>query len=206
MTSFETIKNPIFKVHWAGWEADTLSLQRNGWQISAEQDMMRMAIRFAFKHEAYRIYGVSDLVSELDVMGYHGRFNPKMTGTFREFPTVTIRHMASNIDVIVHTNFSSFTPINAVPEFLTQERKHIDDFKLFRPIDKINEIVIARPNAEGLLQEILKLQDPKQAEIREKRRKEFRRFNSIMEGMSFDDASKIALPSSDIVAQIVAVA
>jgi hypothetical protein len=202
MTSFETIRNPIFRLYWAGWEADTLRLQREGWQISMEQEVHYCRMRVAIKHPQFQMYGLSRSI-EFDFMGYgspHGYIQQ-----MREFPVIAIDKMASNFTVTMIADMSTFQPVSAVPEFSMMERKHIDDFKIFKPLDQVKEIIIARPNVKELLDQIIAQQDPKQAELRDKRRKELRKIGRALEGMRPEDI-EIIKPDEELVAQIVAVA
>lgn len=128
--NYQTIKNPIFKIEWAGWESDTLRLQNNGWEISVEQDVAYRRMRFAIRNDRFRIYGVSTMIDELDYMDMTNRHY------YTEFPTVRVQHMASKFEVIIQADFSKFEPIDATPMFSTQERKSLEDFKIFRQIGR----------------------------------------------------------------------
>lgn len=88
---------------------------------------------------------------------------------------------------------SAFNPVDAEPRLLLTEVRSIEDFKIFRPLAKKKEIIVPRESVSELLERIHQLQDPKQAELREKRRKEFRKFNR--------EVNEYEL-ATDIVAQI----
>lgn len=47
------------KLHWAGWETDTLRLQAAGWQLSAEQDCQRDAMRIGLQHTRHDCQGIT---------------------------------------------------------------------------------------------------------------------------------------------------
>lgn len=162
-----------------------------------EQNVYRMSMSVCIRHPRFQIYGISSPFE----MDYY-RFDSM--ARMDTFPVVQIRNMASNLQVIVQADFSTFQPIDARPELVTSEKKHIDDFKIFRPLNAIQEIVVAQPSVKDLLDKIVAQQDPKQAEIREKRRKKARRFDRIMEGIPLEE--QIIKPSEEIVAQIVAIA
>jgi len=196
------ITSPITKVRWAGWESNTHQLQRTGWQISAEQESHKHSIRFAFKHPNFRIYGISQSVDL--AMYWDNTFHHK--NPFATLPVIDINYMASRMEVVLYDDLTKFEPIDATPSFNTMERKNIEDFMIFRPIGNAKEIIIAEPEVSGLLDMILKKQDPKQEEIREKKRKEWRRFISKIneEGMRID-YEKIEDNRNNIVAQLITV-
>jgi len=166
-----------------------------------EQDVYRMALRVAIRHPKFRMYGISRHVPEFNFMKY-----ADMSYGQAEFPMVDLQYMASDLQVIIHGDLSSFEPVNAVPEFIqAPERKHIEDFKIFRPLNAIKEIVVARPQVSDLLEQIIQKQDPKQQEIREKKRRDMRKIARSLEGMTLDQIELIK-PDEELVAQIVAVA
>jgi hypothetical protein len=72
-------------------------------------------------------------------------------------------------------SMEAFTPVDARPSVTLEPAKHIDDFNIFRPLAKSEQIIIPDESVSDLLERIHKMQDPQQLEIREKRRKELRR-------------------------------
>lgn len=170
------ILNPVLKMHWAGWESDTLTLQRAGWQLSANQDVEMSAIYFAIKHPVLKLYGISDRIMR-EYLYYE---QPSAYFNGKQYPDIpiTIRSMAS--DIQVHTmvdNISNFKPVDAKPVFVDMEIKSLEDFKIFAPINIPKHKILIDPNdTQRMLARILELQSPKQAEIREKRNKEIREF------------------------------
>lgn len=202
-SNFATLKNPIFRLYWAGWESDTLKLQSNGWQISTQQDVYRNSIRFAVHHPKFQISGMTDPVDfYFRGMNQHEMFS-------MNFPPVTLRWMASHFEVRMHvtnTEMMNWDAIDATPAIIDQQVKTLEDFKIFRPLNPINEIIIPQADVSMLLDDILKKQDPKQKEIRDRMRKDSMRFNRMIEGMDLNEIGKLVQPTSDIVAQIVAVA
>lgn len=167
------ILNPILKLHWAGWEATTPTLQRAGWEISVEQDIQYRTIQFVLRHSVYKIYALTDRI-DLDYMEVARiPFN-----TVLENMVINVIYMSSKLEVRAHMNPLRFSPLNAEPEYNTCfEFKDIEDFKIFAPIQiPQHKIIIDPNNAELMLSRILELQDPKQKEIRYKRRKEITKF------------------------------
>jgi len=198
--NFPKISSPMVKVLWAGWESDTFTLQRAGWQISAEQDISSMRFRLAIKHPNFRIYGLGDLMD-------YGEYAEFKDNVYRQYPPVHIKYMASRMDIHVYDNLSNMNPIDCEPQFNIKETqvKSIEDFMIFRPINKANEIIVPDFQVRELLDLILKKQDPKQAEIRENKRKEWRKFTRQV-----NDAETISVEQNldnrnDIVAQLICI-
>jgi hypothetical protein len=160
-------------VHFAGWESDTLTLQRAGWQFSANQDVKRSELQFVLKHEVLKIYGLSQKISRFEYAHY---FRDNLHGF--TLPVIEVKSISCDLKVIAMANIASFVPINAQPIFNhIFNPRNIDDFKIFASIRKPEHQIIIDPNdTQKLLNRVLELQSPKQAEIREKRNKEIRNF------------------------------
>lgn len=95
--------------------------------------------------------------------------------------------------------FDEFSPIDATPSYVHQKEQSIKDFKLFTPMVKTKEIIMGPQNVNEALDFLLKLQDPKQKEIREARRAEKDR-QETRQLLSGDDSS-----NEEFVAQLVLV-
>jgi hypothetical protein len=197
--NYHRISSPRTKILWAGWESDISRLQEQGWQISAEHDIYSMNYRFALKHPSFRIYGITEPVrfdSYYDGLIQSG--NP-----FGDLPIINVRFMASRLDIRLNDDLSKFTPIDTQPSFIEYKEKSIEDFMIFRPIGKANEIILVEQEVPELLDLILKKQSPQQAEIREKKRKEWRKFTTEINGCSIIDYEKIEDNRNNIVAQLI---
>jgi hypothetical protein len=189
------LKNPIIKVYWAGWQSNTHELQRNGWQLSIEEDFYSMRFRVALKHPQYKMYGISHPCS----YDYQRSMNDM---AWQALPEIPMNHMVSEMRINIMDNLANFKPIDAEPQIIHNEIKSIEDMKLFKPINHSKDIVIAPANVNELLESVLKQQDSKQMEIREKKRKEWNRF----QGQMIEDYEKYKEQlneNNDIVAQII---
>jgi len=206
--SFPRISSPITKVYWAGWESDTLRLQKAGWELSTEQDIYRQSIRMAFRNTGYNIYGISNPISREECLDMKSMFingHPRSDLVFNYFPPLTINYMASRMHVELREHSMEFMPIDATPAFETREVKSIEDFQIFRPIGNPKELIVTPDSVPELLELIMKKQDPKQFEIREKKRKEWRKFTrEINQAESISVEERID-PASSIVAQLITI-
>lgn len=166
--------NPICPVHFAGFESDTLRLQRAGWQISAEQLVNRHAIRLALKFEPARVFALTNAVSMKDFYEWDQR------GRSVSCPIgFHVQHIANDMrfQIMPMSYRPSFAPIDATPAFEERQEVRFEDLIPFRPLSiDAPEIVIAQADVSELLDAIIKKQDPKQKEIRERvRRDEWRK-------------------------------
>jgi hypothetical protein len=159
-----------------------------------------MRFRVAIKHPHYRVYGLSDLLPFDQYYEVLSSQNP-----FKELPFINIMHMASRMEINLMDNLSNFNPVDCVPSFTEMERKSIEEFSIFRPIAKQNEFVIPKHSVPELLGMIVDLQKPIQADIREKRRKEWRRFAREINQAERIDYEQIQDNREEIVAQLITV-
>lgn len=158
--------NPILKVHWAGWESNTLRLQKAGWQCSVEEDPMYRSIRIAIKHPAFKMYGISNSI----------QYDRKLVfESYIKHITIPIHYMASEMRIQIMSDLSAFRPIDAEPQFIETEMKSIKDYKMFRPLENIPEIIVEPPTVSELLDKIIEYQSPKMVELRKRMLQEKRK-------------------------------
>jgi hypothetical protein len=151
------ILNEPCEVHFAGFRTDTYRLQQAGWQLSMEQDIARMSIRLAMRFEPARLYMVSNAVEHFYLQ--HGCVRP----------VFHVQHCASNITVQLMESSFDFEPIDATPAYVTTERKSIEDFGIFAPLQTRTEEILVEPQSVAeCLELIKKLQAPDLAAIRKR--------------------------------------
>jgi hypothetical protein len=144
------LQSAPIKVVWCGFESDTLTLQRCGWKISAEQDVMSMNVRIAIKHPFKSLYGVSKMTR----MYFEDTFHERGYGIFE------INDITSNYQVQLLERSFNFKPIDAEPAYI--ESHPMEHFAFFREplLNPEHSIVVADQSVEELLNKILELQDP----------------------------------------------
>lgn len=147
------------RLHWAGWTADTYSLQRAGWSLSAHQDVASMTMQLAFRAPGEGGYGVSSRVP-WEYMRERDNFAPMDLGADIRF--------GRSVDFHV-TELPNFRAIDALPQMMERRRTSLEDFAHFHsPLVRTQEIVIPEESVEELMSRILKLQQPDRTErIRE---------------------------------------
>lgn len=149
------------RIHFAGWHTTLLDLQQHGGSLSAEQDMQRMGIRIAMTHRDLKMRGITESVDD-----YHFFGDPLQFGRPLDFH---VRYMANDLVVQMMDNLSMFRPIDAMPQFITTERKSIDDFGIFAtPLVRTQELIVEPETVMELLEKIKAMQSPEQFEIRKR--------------------------------------
>jgi hypothetical protein len=195
MQSFPRIINPISTVHFAGFESTTYRLQKEGWQLSMEQSYEHASLRLAMKHERARLYAISAPVE-------YQYFHYMKTRYGSEPPPITfnIIHMSGSIQLhLPQSRPVSFMAIDATPTWSEDRVVSFEDAIPFRPLNaEAPEIIVPPQSVPELMELVLKLQDPKQAEIRKNRRRE-----AWAAGERAHYDSQGYNPASDIQAQII---
>ncbi len=154
------------EVIFAGFRSDTRSLQQAGWQLSMNQDIYGHRIQLAMHHPGAGLYMLADEVR------YHFIDSGRESSFQQSYPQpirFIIRHCSSKIMVQVMMDFAQFRPIDAEPQYITSERKTIEDFKIFAsPLVRTEEIIIEPQSVAECLDLIRKMQSPELAAIRKR--------------------------------------
>jgi hypothetical protein len=201
--SFLKTHNPVCPVFFAGFESNTYALQKAGWALSMEQLVDRAACRLAMKHEASRIFAISHPVSYERM---HFMAQPMGAG-WREVPPLRFDIMwmgtGASFRIFAEPRSMNFQAVDAMPSFeQTTKEIRFEDAIPFRPLNNdAPEIVIAKQSVQELMELILKIQDPVQKDIRERRRKEAWRASE--DGNQYSEGYR---PQADILAQVISIA
>ncbi len=172
---FPRLINQPVRILWAGFETDTLKLQRSGWQLAAEENRDRLSIRIAMKHPELKLYGITQEVDR-------DRFAFDMYKQDQHL-VLQMQYIGNDIRELSITNrygFENFHPIDAEPVYGMYDSptaRSIDDFQLFKPLSKVKEkeIIVPSESVSELLDRIHALQKPKQDEIRKRKSREYRK-------------------------------
>lgn len=158
-------------------------------------------IRLAMKHPGFGVFAISnrqdfDYYALADYVQAHQML--------AEFGFDIVR-MANKIQVerILDRGFNNFKAVDCTPTFHQREIKDLEDLIPFRPVG--GDLVYVDPNdTAALLEFIKKNQEPKQAEIRERIRKENDR-RMLNMGRAIETGQKVEGPYENII-QLVKVA
>lgn len=183
-------------VHWAGWQSDTLTMQRNGWMLAVEKDTYRGTIRLAATHRARNAFMVSDPVEIRPefVSGRHAHLR-EMWAPIQ----FHMSHFAGEVTIVCQGNEPAFVAIDAEPRYVRAKEKRLVDLDIFRPITspQAEEILIEKADMTVIehLEAIKNLQSDRQRELRE----QARRAASREQG----DRAPEEAPESQVVVQLV---
>lgn len=172
----QLLKNPPIKVRMLGWESDTFTLSRNGWEIAVDEqpEVPRYGIRFIFKHSHFGY-----LYAHIKEFDYNRRLpnsiddHPGMPPEFCYddliIETIGPRNDLKEITATGRVGFQDFKLIKAEPVYtdISFQEFSIKDACLFNTKEKPKHQLIVNPNSvPDLLKQIRKIQEPKIMEIR----------------------------------------
>lgn len=153
--------NPICTIDFCGWRSNTLTLQRAGWDISAQQDTHTRKIRLALHHRAAQLSGITNAVP-------YTNWIPTIEGRCEDTSPIvfTVQQMSSNLRVqYIAMNESSFKwhPIDCFPanshcNFRDLALHEVVPFRTVNP--DAEQIVIAPESVTQVLDILLKCQEP----------------------------------------------
>lgn len=157
------IQSEPVEIHWLGFRSDTLTLQQEGWAISANQDMMRETMALAMHHERSGIYMVSYVEKDWgyrDMPGHIGGRYPRRQRGIQIDATgkqIFVRPAMSLRD------FERFSPIDAVPAVVDSPIRSLEDLVYFRQIEQ-KGLLLPQQEIDGLMARIMDLQEPMRAD------------------------------------------
>lgn len=151
------------EVFWAGFRSNTYLLQQQGWEIAAEQDYANMSIRILMRHQDLKLFALSRR-ENFDFYRHAGEYTPP--------PIFYVNNCATRYEVTsIMDRFENFKQIDAAPQFVSTERKSINDLGIFVvPMVRTEEIIIASSDVSAMLEQIRVMQSPEQKAIRDRER------------------------------------
>lgn len=171
--SNSSILSQPLRLVWNGWESNTYALQREGWELSAREDIQNMRMSIALRHNNSGMRGLTEFLP-FDYFQKRGSIdvydsNPNNYPTFgcqlaNDITIQTVETMGTTVE---------FNPIDARP--MHYNRVHLDEIAHFRKLEKSdNEIFLKPASMDDILNMALERQEPRQDQIRKEmvRRKE----------------------------------
>ena len=165
--------NPIFKVNWMGWRSDTLTLQKYGWNF-AMQDITKngFSVFFVIRHPEMKIYGRTNKIILDTIRG-------QSMQSFRDIELNVAMQLAAEI------TFQQCDPpklmsmdMEPVCQHISSERFKLSETWPFEVAVPEHEIIVDPVDVNKMLDMILNEQRGKQAEIRDKNRKQAKRIHA----------------------------
>lgn len=184
------LSQPV-RVHWNGWETDTLRLQRTGWDLAVDYDSRYERYRLAARHRDANLWGLAEPLhiprewafpgSGVDFRGPTYEQGKWMTATEMRYHeeerhrfVFNFTHFANKIQI--HNMYDEpgpmqFRQIDAEPCIQHNfEPKDLADFCVFRFAPPGEEVFVEEADMDVIdhLEAIKKLQSKEQLEIRER--------------------------------------
>lgn len=167
------LSRPI-KVHWAGWESNTLRMQQAGWKIAIRHDYYNGRYDFVFSHEQAKMSGMVSGMQIRQILT-----DIQNGGQYAESIFIDIQHMANNLEVYrvnAHGDFfADFQMIDATPRMVTGRIDSLRDSSVFAyAVHQAEEVVIDQADMTVVdhLKAIKELQSEEQKRLREKARRQ----------------------------------
>lgn len=148
----DILSRPV-PLNWGGWATDTFTLQQQGWSISADQDMERMAMRLALRNERAGMYGITERVN-WDYLRF-------AEDRLANLPMLRVHLMGRDIQVIHEDapTLARWTPIDAQPQFSVQKRTRLEDFAHFAPAHtRTQQLIVPEETVDDLMARIIEMQ------------------------------------------------
>ncbi len=171
------VRSELFDVRWLGWQSNTVTLQRAGWQLAVNHDPCRFAYQLSAYHPDAGLVMTSRFLDAAHVNEHALRRNPfGHTGRLGERPCFDMDHVMRRGDVlrtyghIEPTQWMAFDARPAITE--CTELSFEDATSFFRPIavPEEKELIVGPQTVDEALRLILELQKGDQARLREKAR------------------------------------
>ena len=159
------LSRPI-PVRFQGWRSTTAELQQAGWELATQytvhEDMYQLAVSNPQLQLVGRTTQPINIPRDLQYRSDRG-----------DLPTFDVSYVAHRVKVFEHREVHFPTVwhrIDATPQLATDEVRDLHDLCHFAPYDKSRELMVAAADMEvvELLDAIMRKQQPKQQELREK--------------------------------------
>jgi hypothetical protein len=153
------LSKPV-KVYWEGWETDTYTLQQNGWDLSVDQDHMRMYMRMVVRNKRLGFIGQTNNIP-MEYVRYGDFDQPKHIWQ--------MQCMGRDIRVHEHgpiSAYANFKAIDAKPQLSFEKVTSLEDLVPFAraPLVRTQALVLPEASVDDLLAEILARQSEAKTE------------------------------------------
>lgn len=174
--------NPPCLVYFAGWEATTFQLGREGWDIAIEEDYSYMPdyprLQMILRHKPSGLSGLAECSEPFDLVRWRSQYASHYERRGHEWdnlPRFRVRSMGSKI--ILRFD-SSHQPLrnaylaDTEPKHIMVEERDLLTLPLFerREAPVAEQLIVEPQDVASMLEQIRKMQSPEQAAIRARNR------------------------------------
>lgn len=143
------LSRPV-KVIFAGWESDTYTLQRHGWEIAADEDMRDCTMQLALSHKGAGIQAITHKIEWQYLRDFPSQGPPVYV------INVAVMHRDIRIPMVGKVEMN-WNLIDAMPQLRREEIVRLEDLCHFA---KPKQIILPEKTTAELLEEILAKQQP----------------------------------------------
>lgn len=168
------LSRPI-PVVWAGWRTTTADLQRNGWDLAVEFRYNDMMYRLACRHKVLDLMALSDSTQLEHALALLEKYYEDPRG--EHLPPFYVNHVATHIQIVRtvwagaehYETCPSWVHIDGHPQITQMPVAKIEDLNIFAARDAQKELLVGQADMTVTehLEAIMKLQEPKQSELRQ---------------------------------------
>lgn len=169
LTNTHFVQSPPMRVEWAGFQSDTYTMQRCGWEISISDNEYNLAITLAVRHKESGLYGLSRQVDKTCIANFIRHSSLTSIVFIIDRLAYDIRY-SGEVETI-REYFSSFVPVDATPRIVEMDFQDVSirDFKIFHEVNiDAKEVYLRHASLEEVLELALQKQAPMQDRIRRK--------------------------------------
>lgn len=162
MSHFYPDRDPMLsrpvKVHWAGWESDTLKLQASGWEVSAREDIACRQMELAIRHQGHDMVGLSQRMC-FEYFHNDPRYLQALTIPFGMMAKTGTPHIKYHSVMAGEYDKVPFRPVDCMPSYRSMDRiGGIEEFAHFAGARAGQELLVPEEDVNDLLSRILDLQ------------------------------------------------
>ena len=189
--NFPRVISQAHPVCWAGFQSDTRTLQQNGWEFSAHQDMADHSFGLMLRHQALGIHAATNLI-------HYGHMEMKHRDARLAFYIQWLTDKSINFQHVQPPQWvDECSPVDMQPQVI-HEMKNIDDLNLFAGVSlaRTKQLIVDPDDVSAMMARILEVQDPARQE----------RFKKMAAEARQEGSPNKASPRQTFHAQIVSIA
>lgn len=146
------LSEPV-RVHFAGWESDTLTLQRSGWELSADQDVARDTMRLALTHSRLGLTALTKMMEWRFMQEREYRVHARLE-------VMNVEFFGRSGSLMIRGSFPpTFRPIDAEPCWSTEAPQKLEDLVHFANFQQ-KRILLPEETVSDLMKRIIDMQQP----------------------------------------------
>jgi hypothetical protein len=179
--------NPRLPVEWCGWQSDTVTLGRCGWNLAINRQYVDLqmlgnpvAMKIPTRYEIVLSHPSLDVTLmcydyDLQQVQIAVRMDGLMGGTHA--PPIRFQHVMRRTDMVRHTPtlvpFADMAWVQTEPTIADVDTPlyRLPLFKALHDQSQAQELIVEPRDVQSILEELLKMQAPQMREVRQREQK-----------------------------------